>query len=232
MASARISVVIPAFNEENSIAKVIADIPKDWVQEVIVVDNNSTDNTAQVATEAGATVLVERIQGYGSACLRGIAHLVAQDPQPEIVVFMDADYSDHPDQLPKVVKPILENNMDLVIGSRALGKKEKGSMTFPQRFGNKLACTLLKWIYKIEFTDLGPFRAIRFSELLRINMVDPNYGWTVEMQLKAAKHGLNCTEVAVDYRKRTGVSKISGTVKGTIMAGYKIIYTIFKYMRS
>ena len=226
-----IMVIIPAYNEQNSIGKVIRDIPRQWVQEIVVVNNNSSDDTVQYAQEAGATVLQEPRQGYGFACLRGIAYLGQQAQPPDIVVFMDADYSDHPEELPLVVAPITDNEADLVIGSRALGIRERGSMTVPQVFGNWLATRLMKWLYGATFTDLGPFRAIRYSALLSLDMQDQTYGWTVEMQLKAAKYGLRCAEVPVRYRQRIGVSKVSGTVKGTIMAGYKIIWTIIKYWK-
>ncbi len=226
----KIVVVIPAFNEENSVGKVVRDIPKDCVDEVIVVDNNSSDATEQSALAEGATVLSEPKQGYGAACLKGLAYVDTLNPLPDVVVFLDADYSDYPEELPSLVRPIFEDGMDLVIGSRALGDREKGSMTLPQVFGNRLATTLLRWFYKVEFTDLGPFRAIRYDALKHINMVDTNYGWTVEMQLKAAKLGLRTTEVPVTYRERIGQSKVSGTVKGAVSAGYKILYTIFKYL--
>lgn len=225
-----IRVIIPAFNEEGSVAHVVRDIPKKWVEEVIVVNNASTDNTVEVAQRAGATVLTEMTPGYGSACLKGIDYITKERPTTDIVVFLDGDYSDYPEQLPELVKPIIEKDFDLVIGSRALGRRESGSMTVPQVFGNWLATTLLKWFYRVKFTDLGPFRAIKYDRLMEIGMVDRDYGWTVEMQLKAAKFKLNCTEVAVNYKRRIGVSKVSGTVKGTVMAGYKILYTIFKYL--
>lgn len=226
----KIVVVIPAFNEENSVGKVVRDIPKDWVDEVIVVDNNSSDQTERAASQQGATVLRESKQGYGAACLKGLSYVEAMDVKPDIVVFLDADYSDYPEELPLVVNPIIKENMDLVIGSRALGERERGSMTFPQVFGNWLATTLLRWFYGVRFTDLGPFRAVKYESLKKINMVDTNYGWTVEMQLKAAKLKMNCTEVPVNYRQRIGQSKVSGTVKGAVSAGYKILYTIFKYL--
>ena len=225
----KICVIIPAWNEEASIPKVLGDISRDWIAEIVVVDNGSRDNTAKNAREAGATVLSEPRRGYGSACLAGIEYLKNLSEPPAIVVFLDADYSDFPEQIPEVVGPILHQNMDMVIGSRALGKRAKGSMTIPQVFGNKLATTLLKWIYGAHFTDLGPFRAIRFSTLTDLKMIDTNYGWTVEMQVKAAKQKINFTEVPVNYRERIGISKVSGTVKGVFMAGYKIIWTIFKY---
>ena len=223
-------VIIPAFNEQNSVGKVIQDIPKEWVTEIVVVNNNSNDNTVTVARNAGATVLEEPKQGYGNACLKGIAYISQQTEKPDIVVFMDADYSDHPEELPQVIKPILEGKADMVIGSRALGERERGSMTPQQVFGNWLATKLLRWLYGAHFTDLGPFRAIRYEALMALGMKDRTYGWTVEMQLKAAKQKLRCTEVPVRYRQRIGLSKVSGTVKGTVMAGYKIIWTIIKYL--
>jgi glycosyltransferase involved in cell wall biosynthesis len=180
--------------------------------------------------EAGATVLQEPRQGYGYACLKGIEYLAGKPVPPDIVLFIDADFSDYPEEAVLILDPIIYSGADLVIGSRALGNKEKGSMTIPQVFGTWLATCLLQIIYKTHFTDLGPFRAIRFDKLLALDMKDSTYGWTVEMQLKAAKQKLVCTEVPVKYRRRVGVSKISGTVKGTVMAGYKILYTIFKYM--
>ncbi|NBG64808.1 glycosyltransferase [Cryomorphaceae bacterium S-15] len=224
-----IIVIIPAFNEENSVGKVVNDIPKEWVQEVIVVNNNSTDATSENAQKAGATVLAEPRQGYGRACLKGMEYVAQLSNKPDIIVFLDADYSDYPEELPLVVQPIIDETADLVIGSRALGDREGGSMTIPQIFGNWLATTLIRWLYKVEYTDLGPFRAIKYDKLVSLNMEDKTYGWTVEMQVKAAKKGVKSTEVAVNYKKRIGHSKVSGTVKGTILAGYKIITTIFKY---
>ncbi len=227
-----IDVIIPAFNEESSIPLVIKDIPSDFVREVIVCNNNSKDRTAKVATAAGATVVQENRQGYGSACLKAMAH-IAQRPdleQPDIVVFLDADYSDHPEEMPELVRPILEEDYDLVIGSRALGDMERGAMQPQQIFGNWLATTLIRLFYRVEFTDLGPFRAIKWSKLQALNMEDPDFGWTVEMQVKAAKYRLRSTEVAVQYRRRVGVSKVSGTLRGTILAGHKILWTIFKLL--
>ncbi|MCU0369639.1 MAG: glycosyltransferase family 2 protein [Cyclobacteriaceae bacterium] len=224
-----VKVIIPAYNEEDAIEKVIREIPKEIVSEVVVVNNGSTDNTENTARQAGATVLNEPVAGYGRACLKGIEYLAQSKPTPDIVVFMDGDYSDYPEEISMLLAPILENNADLVIGSRALGKRERGSMTPQQVFGNWLATRLLKIFYGVKFTDLGPFRAINYEKLVALNMLDKNYGWTVEMQLKAAKIGLRCVEVPVRYRKRIGISKVSGTVKGTVMAGYKIITTIFKY---
>lgn len=225
-----IHVIIPAYNEALSIDQVISEIPAGMVTEIIVVNNASTDNTAAVAKKAGATVLHEPNPGYGNACLTGIAYCRNQSPQPGVVVFLDGDHSDYPREMGKLLRPILENKADLVIGSRALGKRQKGSMTIPQVFGNWLATHLLKIFFGASFTDLGPFRAIRFSSLVSLDMQDKTYGWTVEMQIKSAKQKLRYTEVPVGYRKRIGVSKISGTVKGTVMAGYKIIHTLFKYL--
>lgn len=225
-----VDVVIPALNEEKSIGHVLADIPREAVRHVIVVDNGSSDRTEEVAVSAGAKVLREPEKGYGAACLKGIAWSLSQSTPPDVVAFLDADYSDHPQQLPEVLAPIERDKADLVIGSRALGERESGSMTAPQVFGNWLATWLLRLFYGVQFTDLGPFRAIRRTSLEQIGMVDRNFGWTVEMQLKAAKHKLRCVEVPVNYRRRIGKSKVSGTVKGTVMAGYKILFTIFKYL--
>ena len=224
-----IDVIIPAYNEEQSIGLVLNDIPQGLVREVVVVNNNSTDNTRGSAEAGGATVLDEKKQGYGSACLKGIEYLRSKAEQPDIVVFLDADHSDHPEEMAKVVEPIRTQQMDMVIGSRALGNREKGAMMPQQVFGNWLATRLLRLIYKVRYTDLGPFRAIRYDKLIALGMCDPNYGWTVEMQIKAAKQQLRTCEVPVTYRKRVGVSKVSGTVKGTVGAGYKIITTLFKY---
>lgn len=224
-----IKVIIPAFNEENGVGKVIAEIPTDFVNEIIVVNNASTDNTEKVAREGGATVLYESTPGYGIACLKGMEYVARLNEKPDIIVFMDADHSDYPEEIKMLVEPILRNEVDMVIGSRALGNKGKGSMTPQQIFGNWLATRLLRLLYKARFTDLGPFRAIRYSSLIALNMEDKNFGWTVEMQVKAAKQKLKFTEIPVRYRQRIGYSKVSGTVKGTIMAGYKILYTLFKY---
>lgn len=227
-----VNVIIPAYNEEKSIAQVIAAIPPGLANDIIVVNNNSRDNTAAVAQAAHATVLHALEPGYGNACLKGIAYATAKTgvARPDIIVFLDGDFSDYPEQMPLLLRPILEEQMDLVIGSRALGHREKGAMLPQQIFGNWLATSLLRLLYRAHFTDLGPFRAIRTDTLLQIGMQDRTYGWTVEMQLKAAREGLRYCEVPVDYRKRIGFSKISGTVKGTVLAGYKIITTILKYL--
>lgn len=222
-------VIIPAFNEENAVGKVIREIPAGLVDEVVVVNNNSSDQTAVQAAAAGATVLDEPVQGYGRACLRGIAYARNRQQKPDILVFLDADYSDYPADMTALVAPLLSGQTDMVIGSRALGQRQRGSMTPQQIFGNWLATRLIRWLYGVRFTDLGPFRAIRFESLLALDMRDQTYGWTVEMQVKAAKMGLRSLEIPVRYRPRIGHSKISGTVKGTVLAGYKILSTIVKY---
>lgn len=230
MSKSVIDVIIPAFNEQNAVSQVIDEIPKDLVNEIIVVDNGSTDQTFRKAEEAGATAINEPKRGYGQACLAGMNHIASKSDLPDIVVFIDGDRSDFPAEMPKLVAPILNNEVDFVIGSRALGQKESGSMTPQQIFGNWLATTLIKLLYGADFTDLGPFRAIRYSSLLSLKMADTNYGWTVEMQLKAAKKKLQFKEIPVNYRRRIGISKVSGTLKGTVMAGYKIIFSIFRYL--
>lgn len=222
-----IKVVIPAFNEEASIAKVVNDIPS-FVNEIIVVSNNSTDNTEINAKNAGATVLKEPMRGYGKACLKGIDYILSNSV--DIIVFLDGDYSDYPEEMDKVVEPILKGEIDMVIGSRALGQKTKGSMMPQQIFGNWLATFLIRLFYGAKYSDLGPFRAITREAYEKLGMVDENYGWTVEMQVKAVKKKLKWTEVPVNYRVRIGDSKVSGTIKGTINAGYKIILTIFRYL--
>ena len=223
-------VIIPVYNEERSIGLVIGDIPKDAVNEIVVVNNLSTDNSAEVAKNAGATVIDQDQRGYGNACLKGIEYINSKSDKPEIVVFLDGDYSDHPEELPLLLKPIAEEDYDLVIGSRATGSQEKGAMLPQAVFGNLLATFLIRLFYGYRFTDLGPFRAIKYDSLISLGMEDKTFGWTVEMQVKALKKGLKCTEVPVSYRKRIGVSKITGTLTGTVKAGYKIIWTIFKYL--
>lgn len=225
-----IDVVIPAYNEEKSIGKVIGEIPAGLVREVIVCNNNSTDDTAANASEAGATVLLANKKGYGFACLTGLNHIAEKEIKPDIVVFIDGDYSDYPAEMVDLIAPIINDEVDLVIGSRALGDLQPGSMTPQQIFGNWLATNLIKLFYKYTFTDLGPFRAVKYSSLVEIDMKDEDFGWTVEMQVKAAKMKMKCEEVAVNYRKRIGVSKVSGTIKGTILAGHKILWTIFKLL--
>ena len=223
-----IKVIIPAYNEADSIGKVITEIPN-IVSEIIVVNNNSSDATAKTAANAGATVLNELERGYGNACLRGLKYVDAFETPPDIIVFLDGDYSDYPEKLTEIVSPIIEKNIDLVIGARAKHLQEKGAMTLPQKFGNWLATFLMKIIFNARFTDLGPFRAIKYSKLVSLQMQDKTYGWTVEMQLKALKQKLTYTEVLVPYKKRIGVSKISGTITGAVSAGVKILSWIFKY---
>ena len=223
-----IKVIIPAYNEADSIAQVIHDIPES-VSEVIVVNNNSSDETAKIAEIAGATVLSEKKMGYGYACLCGMQYVGKQSKTPDIIVFVDGDYSDYPEDLTKVVQPIIAQDIDFVIGARVKEKREKGSMTPHQIFGNWLATFLMRLLFGATFTDLGPFRAIKYDKLLALEMEDKTYGWTVEMQLKALKRNLTYTEVPVRYKKRIGISKVSGTVKGSIFAGIKILGWIFKY---
>ncbi|MEM5563849.1 glycosyltransferase family 2 protein [Psychroserpens sp. AS72] len=228
-----IKVIIPAYNEANSIAHVINDIPE-IVDEIIVVSNNSNDDTEINAKNAGATVLIENNKGYGYACLKGMNYIASTslyDPtkRPDIIVFLDGDYSDYPEELTKLVAPIINQDIDFVIGSRVKELREKGSMTVPQIFGNWLSTTLMSILFRAKFTDLGPFRAIKYDKLLDLKMEDKTYGWTVEMQLKALRKKLSYTEVPVNYRNRIGVSKVSGTVKGAIFAGVKILGWIFKY---
>jgi glycosyltransferase involved in cell wall biosynthesis len=224
----QIKVIIPAYNEQDSIAKVISEIP-DVVDEIIVISNSSTDDTVINAKKAGATVLTETKKGYGYACLKGMDYVASLDEKPDIIVFLDGDYSDYPEELTKLVEPILNDKVDFVIGARVKRLREQGSMTPQQVFGNWLATFLMKLMYSAKFTDLGPFRAIKYDKLLTLEMEDKTYGWTVEMQLKALKQKLNYTEVPVKYRNRIGVSKVSGTVKGTIFAVFKILGWIFKY---
>jgi glycosyltransferase involved in cell wall biosynthesis len=223
-----IKVIIPAYNEQDSIANVVNDIPK-IVDEIIVISNNSTDNTEINAKNAGATVLSENKKGYGFACLKGLHYISTQDIKPEIIVFLDGDYSDYPEQLTEIIAPIINDNIDFVVGARVKELREVGSMTPQQVFGNWLATFLMKIFFGARFTDLGPFRAIKYDKLLALRMQDKTYGWTVEMQLKALKQKLSYLEVPMKYRNRIGVSKVSGTVKGTIFAGIKILGWIFKY---
>ena len=224
-----VDVIIPARNEEAAIGKVIRDIPRDLVREIIVCNNNSTDKTSELALIAGATVIHQPERGYGNACLFAIEH-IKQKPastHPDIIVFLDGDYSDFPSEMNSLIDPIISGK-DLVIGSRIKGERYSGSMTTPQLFGNWLATNLIKYFYGHRFTDLGPFRAIRWKKLLDLGMRDRDFGWTVEMQVKALKQRLVCAEVPVSYRKRIGKSKISGTVTGVVLAGHKILWTIFK----
>jgi glycosyltransferase involved in cell wall biosynthesis len=225
-----VAVVIPAFNEERSLPLVLADVPRPPVGRIVVADNNSTDRTAAVARAAGAEVVSAPRQGYGSACLAGLAHLRATGP-PDVVVFLDADFSDHPEELPAVIAPILAGEADLVIGSRTRGVRERRALLPQARAGNLLACWMIRLLYGHRYSDLGPFRAITWSALERLGMRDPDFGWTAEMQVKALRHRLRVIEVPVSYRRRIGASKITGTVAGTVRAGHKIITTILRYSR-
>lgn len=225
---ADIKVIIPAINEADSIGKVVSELPS-HVSEIIVVDNGSEDETAAKARNAGATVLKEKRKGYGYACLKGLEYVAKQSKQPDIIVFIDGDYSDYPEELDKVVAPILENDVDFVVGARKKALREPGSMTPQQVFGNQLATFLMRLLFRSKFTDLGPFRAIKYENLKELHMQDTTYGWTVEMQLKILRKKMSYIEVPVRYKRRIGVSKVSGTVKGTIFAGIKILGWIFKY---
>tara|TARA_B100000780_G_scaffold11153_1_gene7677 strand:- start:3451 stop:4134 length:684 start_codon:yes stop_codon:yes gene_type:complete len=221
-----LSIIIPALNEEKSIGYVIKSIPKIY-REVIVVDNGSSDKTSKVAYENGAKVITEKNKGYGFACLKGIDYL--KENPPDIIVFLDGDYSDYPEEINKIIEPICKNQVDFVIGSRVKSLRENGSMTPQQVFGNKLACFLMNLLYNSTFTDLGPFRALKWKTLKELKMTDKTYGWTVEMQLKILRNRIAYCEVPVRYRKRIGYSKVSGTLKGSVLAGIKIISWIFKY---
>lgn len=222
----KVVVILPAFNEMNAIGAVLKALPKQ-LDDVIVVDNNSTDNTAAIAKEQGATVLFEKRKGYGYACLKGIDYL--KNNPPDIVVFLDADYSDFPEDLVHLIAPILNNKVDFVVGARVAALREKGAMTPQQLFGNALACWLMRRLFDSQFTDLGPFRAIRWETLMQLHMNDKTYGWTIEMQLKVLRQKITYIEIPVRYRKRIGYSKVSGTLKGTIFAGIKILGWIAKH---
>ena len=224
--SPKISVIIPAYNEEESLPHVLSDLPQDRLHQIIVVDNRSTDRTAEVARANGATVVSERRRGYGQACLSGMASL----DNPDIVVFLDGDYSDFPEEIDLLVEPIVKDEADFIVGSRMILKESRKALLPQARYGNQLAVFLIRLFFGHRFTDLGPFRAIRYESLQAIGMRDKNFGWTVEMQIKAVQKGLRVSEIPVSYRMRIGVSKITGTVSGTLKAGVKIIYTIFKFL--
>jgi glycosyltransferase involved in cell wall biosynthesis len=222
-----VDVIIPALNEQDALPLVLRDIPRPPVRRVIVADNGSTDRTVEVARKNGAEVVHEPERGYGAACLKALAHLAA-DP-PDIVVFLDGDYSDHPDELLSLIDPIRASDADMVIGSRTRGRQERGALSLQQRAGNAVACGALRLMYGVRYTDLGPFRAIRWGALQALGMQDRNYGWTVEMQIKAAQRGITYREVPVSYRQRIGVSKVSGTVRGSVSAGVKILWLLGRY---
>lgn len=221
--------LIPALDERAALPLVLQDLPAAWVREVLVVDNGSRDGTGEVAARLGATVIHEPRRGYGQACLAGIAHLRNQGAPPEVVVFLDADHSDHAEELPALVRPIADDEADLVVGSRVLGPREPGALLPQARFGNRLAAWLVHRLHGLAITDLGPFRAIRWSTLLALDMQDRDFGWTVEMQVKAARSGVRYREVPAAYRRRVGVSKITGTFSGTLRAGWKILYTVLRW---
>ena len=224
-----VAVIIPAMNEAEAIARVIADIPLELASEIIVVNNNSHDATPNIARRSGATVIHEPRQGYGFACMRGVDYLAARTNKPDIVVFLDADYSDYPEEMTELIRPIVEGSYDLTIGCRSAAKRDRNVMPVQQLWGNWLATLLIKLFYGVKFSDLGPFRAIKFNDLIALNMKDRTYGWPVEMQVKSIKRRMRICEVPVSYRARIGKSKISGTVRGTFLAGHRIISTIIKY---
>ncbi len=223
----QVLVIIPAFNEARAIAHVLGDIPVELGCEVVVVNNASTDETGYNAMRAGALVLEEPRRGYGFACLRGLKY--AAERQPDIVVFLDGDYSDYPDEMAALIAPIAEETHDFVVGSRIAGNSEPGAMLLQARLGNRLACFLMRLFWGRRYTDLGPFRAIRYADLVRLDMQDETFGWTIEMQIKAALAKLRICEIPVSYRRRVGVSKITGTIAGTVKASCKILWTIFKF---
>lgn len=224
-----VDVIIPALDEERALPHVLAEIPRGEVRRVVVADNGSRDRTALVAREGGAEVVSEPRRGYGAACLRALAHLAA-DP-PEVVVFLDGDRSDCPAELPRLLAPIERGEAELVVGSRTLGRAERGSLTAQQRAGNAVACAALRVLYRVRYSDLGPFRAIRWEALEALEMRDLDYGWTVEMQVKAARRGLRHAEVPVTYRRRIGDSKVSGTLRGTLGASRKILWALARHVR-
>ncbi|MGE5111688.1 MAG: glycosyltransferase family 2 protein [Acidobacteriaceae bacterium] len=221
-----VAIIIPALNEEIAIGAVLKDIPRGIAQQVIVVDNGSRDRTSEIAAQSGAQVVREPQRGYGSACLAGIKALSSEI---EIVVFMDGDHSDHPEQLPNLLNPIFQGGADFVLGTRSTDQHSAAALTLLQRWGNRLATSLMRRFWGCDYTDLGPLRAIRRDSLESLSMSDPDFGWTVEMQIKAAVMGLRILETPVSYRARIGKSKVSGTLKGSILAGAKILFTIFSY---
>ncbi|MCP4197057.1 MAG: glycosyltransferase [Proteobacteria bacterium] len=224
-----VDIIIPVLNEERALATVLGNLPREAVRRVVVVDNGSTDRPAQIARDHGALVVFEPRRGYGRAVWAGVEELLA-DP-PEVVVFMDGDAADDPSELGRLLAPISEKKADLVIGSRIAGNTQRGAMSPAQRLGNILVPALIRLLYGTETTDLGPFRAIRFDTLIALNLLDRGFGITVEMQIKAAKNAVRVVEVPVTYRPRIGESKISGTVIGTVKAGFKILWVVAKYVR-
>ncbi len=224
-------VIIPAYNEQDALPHVLAGLPR--VAEVLVVDNASTDRTSYVAREAGATVIYEPQRGYGAACQAGLAELRRRSESgvtsPRVIAFIDGDFSDYPERLPMLLEPIFSGRADLVLGSRLKGHRERGAMPLQSLLGNRLACCLMRWLWGAAYSDLGPFRVVRYPSLLELGMTDRGYGWTIEMQIKAAIAGLRVVEVPVDYRPRIGVSKISGTFSGSVKAGWRILTTIAYY---
>ena len=226
----RVSVIIPVLNEERGLARVLDDLPREGIGEVLVVDNGSTDRTAEIARERGAIVVNEPRRGYGRACLAGIER--ARERPPDIVVFLDGDYSDHPEELPALVEPIARAEADLVIGSRVRGERAAGALLPQALVGNWIATRLIRLLYGFRFTDLGPFRAISWRALEALGMKDEDFGWTAEMQVKALRRGFRVVEVPVRYRPRVGTSKITGTIARSVRAGWKILWTIARYARA
>lgn len=225
-----VALIIPALNEAESLPALIAAIDRKVIAEIIVADNGSTDDTVHVAAKSGASVITEHRRGYGYACMAAINHCLAKNVPPDALVFMDGDFADDPGDIQKIISPLMTDGADLVIGSRITGNREAGALTLPQLFGNRLAGLLIRIFFGVRFTDLGPLRAVRLSKLVEIDMKEMTFGWTVEMQLKAAKMKMKCKEVPVNYRKRfAGKSKVSGTLKGTVLAGYRILYIVFRY---
>lgn len=226
----KIVVLIPVYNEEESIGKVIADIPDDIVSEILIVDNGSSDASANIARTLGATVISQPLRGYGAACLKGIEYFKNQTRQPDLLVFLDGDYSDYPEEIYRLVDKI-EEGYDFVLGSRLLGVKHyNAKLSSHSILGNKLAAFFLKFLFGGNYTDLGPFRIIKFDKLLQLNMADLNYGWTMEMQIKALRQNLKICEIPVHYRERHGgISKVTGSFTGSIKAFSKITLIVINY---